>query len=221
VFKIANALVGICIFVLGLGFSSAAWCDSPSKPTDPHVFPTNFGLLRLTVDEAIEEMCDRLPLHEAKILCLNPESEAPGNWLVERAFLKSLRRKDVRVMMPDSSGATACAARSRLSYRVVDLDLIYSNSRRRYPFAPRLVQREVRVHFLLKLNSVDGEILWEDETERSGGDWIPVKDLPYAEREGPPFISPRLKVDGWGRYVEPALLTAVVGGLIYLFYTTQ
>jgi hypothetical protein len=224
VFKAAKALLGISIFAFGLGFLSTAQGEGPSKIANQGTFPTNLELLKLAVEEAIEEVCDRLPLHEPKIICLGRESEVPGNWLVEHAFSQSLLRRSFRVLVPDTLGAQphpACTGQEILYYRVVDLDLIYLSSRRKHLFGPLLVHREARLRLLMHLGKDDGEILWTGEAQRTKEDWVPAKMLEYVEGESLPFISPQLKPDGWSRIAEPALLSAVVGGLIYLFYTTQ
>ena len=223
-FKAAKALLGIGVFALGLGFLSVARGDGLSTAADPEAIPTNFGLLRLAVEEAIEEVCDRLPLHEPRVLCLGPESDAPGNWLVEHVLIQSLQSRSFRVLLPDTSEAqphSTCAGRGVLRYRVVNLDLLYPACRRKHLFGPRLVERQVHLHLLFRLDKEDGEVLWTGEPQRTRGDWIPAKMLDYVEQESVPFISPRLKTDAWGRFAEPALLSAVVGGLIYLFYSTQ
>jgi hypothetical protein len=222
--KAAKALLGISIFAFGLGLHSTAQGEEPSKTADPGTFPTNLELLRLAVEEAIEKVCDRLPSHEPKIICLRRESQVPGNWLVEHAFSQSLLRRNFRVLAPDTLGVQprpACAGREILHYRVVDLDLLYPTSRRKHLFGPLLVHREARLHVFLHLDRDNGEILWTGEAQHTKGDWLPAKMLEYVEGESVPFISPQLKPDGWGRFAEPALLSAVVGGLIYLFYTTQ
>lgn len=198
--------------------------DGLEKGIDSEVIPTNFELLRLVVEEAIEEVCDRLPSHETKLLHLGSESDAPGNWLVERALIQSLRRRSYRVIVPDTSCAQpnmANAGPELLRYRLMDLNLLYPASRRKHLFGSRLIERQVRLHLLLQLNREDGEVLWTGEAKRTGGDWIPAKKLEYAEQEPLPFISPQLKADGWSRFAEPALLSVVIGGLIYLFYSTQ
>lgn len=222
--KAIKALMRIGIFAFGLGFLSLALGESLSKEVDSETTPTNFGLLRLALEEAIEEMCDRLPLHEQKVLCLDPQADAPENWLVEHVLIQSLRRRGCIVVLSDTSevqGHTACFGRQVLRYRVVDLDLLYPASRRKHLFGPRFVERQAHLHLFFRLDKDDGQVLWAGEAQRTKGDWIPIKMLDHVEQESVPFISPRLKADNWGRFAEPALLTTVVGGLIYLFYATQ
>ena len=83
------------------------------------------------------------------------------------------------------------------------------------------MQRLARLHLFLQLKKGDGEVLWTGEAQQAKEDWIPAKMLDVAELKPLPFTSPRLKPGGWGRFAEPALLSAAVGGLIYLFYSTQ
>ena len=222
--KAVKALVGISLLVCSLGVFSLASGGDPAEADRSQIVPTNFELLRQSVAEAIDEVCDRLPLHEPGNLCLRPETAFTGNWLVERALIQSLQGRGVRVLIPDSLKKQPSAAHmchTVLHYRVVDLDLEYPASRRKYHFGPRLVERQTQLHFLFTLSGDSGEVLWTGETQRSDGDWILVKELANLERKSPAFVSPRLKADGWGRFAEPALLTAAVGGLIYFFYSTQ
>jgi len=216
--------MGISIFVFGFAFLSMAYGDGLPNEADQQTALTNLGLLRLTVEEAIEGACDRLPLLKPKTLCLRSESDAPGNWMVEHALVQSLQPRNFRVFIPDTSGEQSkagCRDRTVLRYRVVDLDLHYTTTRRKHLFGPQLVARQVHLHILLRLDGQDGEVLWTEEVEGTKEDWILAKMQDVVEREPLPFTPPQLKTDGWNRLAEPALLSAVVGGLIYLFYSTQ
>jgi hypothetical protein len=178
----------------------------------------------MTLEEAIDEVCDRLPLHEPKRLCLKPQSESPGNWLVEQVLVEKLLGRDYRVVIPDNLAARSqdvCAQADILRYRIVTLDLDYPSSRRKHLFGSRLVERRVRMQLHFRLSRPGGEVVWAGDAQRTGGDWISAAQLPVVEQESVSFVSPRLRADGWGRFAEPALLTAVIGGMIYFFYSTQ
>jgi hypothetical protein len=222
--KAAKALLGIGVFALGLGLFSTAQGDGLAEGGEQEPISTNFDLLRRVVEEAIDEACDRLPLHEPEVFCLGHDAEAPGNWLVEGALIRSLRQRDHQVLLPDTSQAQsppACIGLLTLRYRLVELNLLYPASRRKHLFGPRLVKRLARLHLFLRLKKENGEVLWTGEAQQAREDWIPAKMLSVVELKPLPFISPRLKPDGWGRFAEPVLLSAAVGGLIYLFYSTQ
>jgi hypothetical protein len=224
VLKAAKAFLGMGIFVFGLASLFLAYGDDFSNEADQEAVLTNSGLLRLTVEEAIEGVCDRLPLLEPKVLCLSPESDAPGNWMVEHALIQSLHRRSFRILIPDTSGGlsnTTCEDEAILRYRLMDLNLLYPSVQRKHLFGPRFVARQARLNVLLRLDGSEGEVLWTEEVRGTREDWIPAKMLAAVEQEPISFISPQLKADGWNRFAEPALLSAVVGGLIYLFYATQ
>lgn len=203
-----------------MSLGSFAYGDQPSQEGEYPVAPSNFALLKQTVEEAIEDVCGRLPLHQPDTLCLGSECEAPGNWLVERALVEKLRSDGYQVIVPNELLGD-CAWGSTLRYRLVDLDLTYPSSYRKHLFGPRMVERKVHLHIFFSLSDANRAVLWTGEIQSNPGDWISDKDLPRVERETVSFISPRLKVDSWGRFAEPALLTVAAGGLIYLFYSTQ
>lgn len=209
---------------------SGAWIDGalraePSSPgSDQGEHPTNFKLLKITLEEAIEEVCDRLSSHEFSTFCLESPSDLSGRWLVDQILAERLIARGYRVVFGDSlSNETAelCSRAGFLRYRIVLLNLNYISSRREHLFGPRQVEREAQLDLFFRLSRATGEVLWAGEIKRSAGDWISRKDLPQMEQASPPFLAPRLPTDGWGRLAEPAILTAVVGGLIYLFYSTQ
>jgi hypothetical protein len=215
--KAATTLLLICCFISGTWIDSAPAADSSSPGNSQEEHPTNLRLLKRILEEAIEEVCDRLSSHEFSTFCLESGPELNGRWLVDQVLAERLLARDYRVVFRDSlSAETAdlCSRAGSLRYRIVRLDLDYVSSRRTHLFGPRQVEREVQLDLLFRLSRATGEVVWTGEIKRIGGDWILFRDLPQAEE-------PHLETDGWGRLAEPAILTAVVGGLIFLFYSTQ
>ena len=217
-------LLLICFFFSGVRTPGALAAEPSSQRSDQGEHSTNLRLLKSTLEEAIEEVCDRLSSYEFDTFCLEPPSDLDGRWLVDQVLTECLLDRGYRVIFPDSlstEAAALCSQAGSLRYRIVHLNLNYASCRRKHLFGPRLVKREVLLDVMFRLSRATGEVVWADEIKRTGGDWIPSRVLPQAEQASPPFLSPRLETDGWGRLAEPVLLTAVVGGLIYLFYSTQ
>jgi|GEM_PF-2068157 len=218
-----TVLLLICLFIWGARIPGACAAESSSE-SDRGEHPTNLRLLKSTLEEAIEEVCDRLSSHEFSMFCLESPSELNGRWLVDQVLTERLLDRGYRVILTDSlstGSAELCSRAGFLRYRIVRMDLDYVSSRRKHLFGPRLVQRETQLELLFRLSRATGEVVWTGEVKRIGGDWIFSRDLSRVEKASPPFLSPYLETDGWGRLAEPALLTAAVGGLIYLFYSTQ
>jgi hypothetical protein len=222
--KATTVLLLICSFFSGAWIDGVLTAETVSPESDQGEHPTNLRLLKIILEEAIEEVCDRLSSHEFSTFCLESPSDLNGRWMVDQILTERLLARGYRVVFRDSlSNETEelCARAGFLRYRIVQMDLDYVSSRRRHLFGPRLVERAVQLDLLFRLSRASGEVVWAGEMKRTGGDWIALRDLPLIEQASPPFLSPRLEIDGWGRLAEPALLTAAVGGLIYLFYSTQ
>lgn len=219
-----TVLLLISLLSSGVLTGPARAAERAAPENDGGGHPTNLRLLKITLEEAIEEVCDRLSSHELSALCLETPSKLNGHWLIDHVLTERLLTEGYRVIRPDSltaQTAEICSLAGFLRYHVVRMDLDYVSSRRRHLFGSRMVQREVQLEMFFRLSRATGEVIWADEINKTGGDWIPMGDLPQAEQGSPPFLSPHLEPDGWGRLAEPALLTAAVGGLIYLFYSTQ
>jgi hypothetical protein len=219
-----RALLLICLVIPGMLICTAARAESHRGESDLQDIPTNLGLLRTTIEEAIGEVCDRLSLHELTTLCLSSQPDSPDDWLVEQTLVEHLLGRGYRVIIPDSLPATPpeiCPDAGILRYHILTMDLEYISTRRQRLFGPRMVERKVYLSMLFRLSLPTGEVVWAGETKKTAGDLIPFRDLPLAERESAPFLSPRLPPDNWGRLAEPALLTVAIGSLIYLFYSTQ
>jgi hypothetical protein len=205
-------------------FSVANGAEGSPEGSDQGDNPTNLGLLKTTLEEAIEQVCDRLSSHEYTTICLQSRPDEDGRWLVEQVLAGQLLARGYRTILTDSLSRRypeICSDAGILRYRIVQLDLDYASTRRQHLFGPRLVERKVQLSLFFQLSRPSGELVWTDAVKKTGGDWIPQKDLPLVEQESISFLSPRLKSDGWGRLAEPILLTAAIGGLIYLFYATQ
>jgi hypothetical protein len=50
---------------------------------------------------------------------------------------------------------------------------------------------------------------------------IPKEVIPIIQSEQYSFLSPKLPENTTGKYLEPALVAAVVGGLVYLFFASR
>jgi len=225
--KATTVLLLICFFIFSAWIDGARAADGSSSESDQSnrgEHPTNLRLLRITLEEAIEEVCDRLSSHEFSTFCLESGPELDGRWLIDQVLAERLLNRDYRVVFQDSLSTEAgepCARAGFLRYRIVRLSLDYVSSRRKHFFGPRLVEREVRLDLYFRLSRATGEVVWTGEVERISGDWVSSRDLPRVEQASPNFLSPHLETDGWGRLAEPALLTAAIGGIIFLFYSTQ
>lgn len=109
-----------------------------------------------------------------------------------------------------------------LEYRIVDLAMRYAGGGRRLVVGSRHVDREAMASLRARL--LDGathEILWVGSGDARESDRIRGASLRDVEASAYPCDPPKLDSRGLGRLVEPAVVTAIVAGLVYLFYTNQ
>jgi hypothetical protein len=107
-------------------------------------------------------------------------------------------------------------------YRVAEFSILYPESHKRSPLGSRKVQRLAAVS--LYANLLKGrreDVIWVGSGDTERIDVVPAGKLPLLEGKDFPFTKPTLETHGLGSLVEPALVTGIVAGLVYLFYTNQ
>ncbi len=109
-----------------------------------------------------------------------------------------------------------------LRYRVAEFGILYPESHRKSPLGSRRVQRLAAVSLYANLLKGKREdVTWVGTGDAERMDVVPAGKLPLLEGKTFPFAKPVLQTRGLGGLVEPALVTGIVVGLIYLFYTNQ
>ena len=105
-----------------------------------------------------------------------------------------------------------------LRFRVVHFELSYPDQYRKSPLGARNVQRRVSVSILAQLLQGEREdVVWVGNGDVERLDVVPASKLPLLEGQAFPFTQPSLETRGLGGLVEPALVSGIVAGLIYLF----
>ena len=109
-----------------------------------------------------------------------------------------------------------------LRFRIVEFEVAYPDNYRTSPLGSRKVQRRASVSILAHLLRGQREnVVWVGNGDVERMDVVPSSKLPLLEGPSYPFDAPALETRGMGSLVEPALVTGIVVGLIYLFYTNQ
>jgi hypothetical protein len=90
-------------------------------------------------------------------------------------------------------------------------------------FGEKRVVRESRVRLFARLVDNNGHsILWADQTEKRDRDEIPAAALPVLEDTNPPdYLKVSLPPQRWNKVVEPVVVTGIIAGLIFLFFSNQ
>ena len=180
-------------------------------------FPTNMDLLVETVESAVDESLGRIEMPTdatSAPLLVVAQSKHDANWMVEHLLANRLLMRGFSVTL-DSTAAQPGSM--RLSYRVLDLGVsAYSGLR------GSEVSRQGRVTLALRLSDERDDVVhWQDEITRTQRDRIPKKQLDILQHDQFKFAQTELEEQTWSKFVEPVIVSTVLGGLIYLFFSNR
>lgn len=110
-----------------------------------------------------------------------------------------------------------------LTFRLVEFGVTYHDSWRRGFMGPRVVERLASVNLYCRLVSGGPEnVLWVGRGKSERLDIVPKSKLDLLEGLTYPFLpKPALRQEPLSRFLEPVLVTSIIGGLVYLFYSNQ
>ena len=180
-------------------------------------FPTNMDLLVETVTSAIEEGLAQMSMPEdtggAHLLVI-PQSKHDANWMVDHLLAERLLGRGFNVTL-DST--TKQLSHMRLSYRVLDLGVTGRSGLR-----GSHVERQGRVTLALQLSDAASDVVhWQDEITRTLRDQVPKQRIELLQHDRFKFAKTELEEQTWGKFVEPVIVSTVLGGLIYLFFSNR
>ena len=147
-------------------------------------------------------------------LLIVSQQKHEANWIVEHLLVDQMLSRGMTVEL-DSTRASATA--TRLSYRIVDLDIrgesgLFGGS----------VSRDCRVTVALRLSrQSDGAVLWQHESSGHRGDRVPKTLLDALSNDDYKFADTRLEQRSWGKVAEPAIVSGVLGSLVYFFFSNR
>jgi hypothetical protein len=108
-----------------------------------------------------------------------------------------------------------------LEYQALEYDLAYTKVYRSYLIGGKKVARKADVTILASVYDEQGALVWTREAKRDYEDNFNYGDIDRIEEGNFQFTRPALPGGGWGKYAEPVLVTGIVVGLIYLFFSNQ
>ena len=201
----------ICPWLLILLLGLAA--PAPAAPV-----LTNMDLVVGTVEQAVDQALAQLEtqaLARDQLLLVAPQGKHAATWLVDHLLAEGLLARGFAVTL-DSSAAPA--GTPRLSYRILDLGVIGRANLWGSQF-----HRESRASLVLQLSgSATGAPLdWQSEVAGHLADRVPKDRLPVLQDSAYDFAKVEVQRQSWGKFVEPVIVSAVLGGLIHLFFSNR
>ena len=109
-----------------------------------------------------------------------------------------------------------------LEYRIGELEIRYPRRWRSSLFGSAMVERSVRaVIFFRLIDKTDGRVIWADSGSASVTDVVSQKLLENLELAQEGGGETESGAGGLGRVVEPIVVSGIVVGLVFLFYSSR
>ena len=164
---------------------------------------------------------------EGERILLTAQGDHDGDWIVRGAFSEALIRHGFSVLSKVRRNDRALLdrvspVRKVLSYRIVDLGVTYVRQHRRRWMGRRWIDRFAKAKFSVQLmDASTGSVLWLDESEAQQWDKFPIDRLDTVEHSLYKSARAKLEERHLGRALEPVIVSAVVGMLVYLFFSNR
>ena len=179
---------------------------------------TNMDLVVGTVEQAVDQALGQLETQAVgrdQLLLVVPQGKHAATWLVDHLLAEGLLARGFTVTL---DSATAPVGTPRLSYRILDLGVTGRSSLWSGQF-----HRDSRVNLVLQLSgSAKGAPLhWQGEVAGHLADGVPMDRLTLLQDAAYDFAKIEVQRQSWGKFVEPVIVSTVLGGLIHLFFSNR
>jgi hypothetical protein len=175
----------------------------------------------------------KMVLPEGSEVYLRQVETHDANWLVQSIFLEELTSSGHAVKtgsMPGGAMANGAAVpgageastgRYEIAYRIVSCEVTYPRVWREWLVGSRKVERRSSADIHFQLLDEDKSVVWAGSESRERRDIVPGSRIADLSTPGQAFTAPELEAAGWDKVIEPVVVAGIVGGLIYLFYTSK
>ncbi len=154
---------------------------------------------------------------------LAPLANTEEYLFLENVFSRALAERNIRLVERTAPGADADSVRVfAVEFQAMLFDVHYPKAYRAYLFGGKRVKREARVRIFAKLvSSRDGSVVWIGEEQAERADQFSYGDIGRVQEGSFEFVKAEVPRSGWGKVLEPVFVSAIVVGMIYLFFSNQ
>jgi hypothetical protein len=210
-----GAALLLAVFVAALLISTASQVRADEPP------PTNLDLMTRLGSEVAEEIIGKIQGDVRGVrLQIVPNGNGEEYQLLEDIFAEMLEGKGieaVQVRIGQAPGDSLFA----FDYKVPVFRLSYPKVFRAHLIGGKKVKRDANLRVKAKLLSGQGDVLWIGESSAEYSDQFSHGDLDRVQEGAYAFVKPEMPGSGWGNVVEPVFVSAIIVGMIYLFFSNQ
>jgi hypothetical protein len=170
--------------------------------------------------EAIAEALDRMTIPARSDVFVAQVDKHDASWLVQSILLEELT-SDGHVVKAGGIAGEHVAGAYEVSYRVVSCETSLPRTWREWLVGARRAERKTNVDLYFQLSNASQDVIWAGNARRERREIIPGALVNQLSTSGQAFTAPELEPGGWDKILEPVVVAGIVGGLIYLFYTSK
>jgi hypothetical protein len=204
------------VLILAMLVVQPAWADG--------AHPSNLELVERAAVAAFDSVRLSAPPVAESDIEIVVEAGHAGGWLVQKLLNERMieRGWDIKVSGGGTDSTVIGTTPYVLKVKIVQLDLVYGKQWRRYIIASKVVERVARAAFHIELvDRVEGEILESGSTRGEVRDVVPTGELDVLSDPKYSFAAPELEKGNTDKYLEGGLVIAIIGVLVYLFYSNK
>jgi hypothetical protein len=208
------------LFFITVSLSVQVWADNGEQKEESLI--SNEEFLRESVRNLLHKAFLDFPRADSCFVFVNSEEEDSANWLLENELVSYLGSLNFQVSLHPLAGQNESPKAWSLFYRNIKMKLSYPQVKRKGFLGHEQVTRKAELNISFRLEEKgSGRILWTKREAEERSDIVKKQTIKYLNNDSYSFLSPPLPDDSRTKYVEPALVAAVVGGLVYLFFANR
>lgn len=186
----------------------------PITASAQKLVPTNEEVVISSVRAAVEETMrgqklDRIQMNMAKSGIDGP---------VSNGIAEALRSLGIKVF----AGGNDAGSANGLDYDLLGFDFNYRKGTSRGFLRKPMIRREFEARLRITVTeSIKGPISSFEDVAVSYVDNIDPRFANLVRSRDIPELAPDLPGSGWTKVVEPVVVTAAIGGIVYLFFANR
>ena len=181
--------------------------------------PTNLDLMTKLGTQVVEDIIGKIgPDVKGVRLDIVPAASTEEYQLLDDIFTRLMEESGIDTVHRKSTDESNAYA---LEFKIPIFRLTYPRVYRSYLFGGKKVKREANIKVSAKLVSDTGDVVWIGESAAEDADQFSHGDLARIQEGSYQFVKPDMPGSGWGKVVEPVLVSAIIVGMVYLFFSNQ
>jgi hypothetical protein len=186
----------------------------PISTSAQKLIPTNEEVVISSVREAAEKTMGNHRLDKIHMRMAESGIDRP----ISYGIAEALRSLGAEVFGGGGGGELT----NSLTYDVLGFDFGYGKGASRGFLRKPMIKREFSARLRITISeSIEGAILSLDDIAVSYVDDIEPRFADLVKSRDIPELAPDISGSNWTKIVEPVVVTAAVGGLVYLFFANR